>query len=227
MMIFKCKKFGGKVLPNTLYAVYYSDEDHTIPFVEKQNGVDEDYVNVRFALEKGQYGIFANEYHPGHVADAKKADLLLFVVDEPKRLCSSWILDIKVTVGGKDVISHLIEQWKASYKHKSTFSIYLDGFAETGVIGVITRDYQKDRIEAMVEEMRKEIASLTETLEVMPNSSIKMTQQRNLLKTKLEYQLFDKFKDGYVTIADHDYPVAIYQLKGDAVPYCCDMEVKI
>lgn len=125
------------------------------------------------------------------------------------------------------MISHLIEQWKASYKHKSTFSIYLDGFAETGVIGVITRDYQKDRIEAMVEEMRKEIASLTETLEVMPNSSIKITQQRNLLKTKLEYQLFDKFKDGYVTIADHDYPVAIYQLKGDAVPYCCDMEVKI
>ena len=79
----------------------------------------------------------------------------------------------------------------------------------------------------MVEKMRKEIASLTETLEVMPNSSIKMTQQRNLLKTKLEYQLFDKFKDGYVTIADHDYPVAIYQLKGNAVPYSCDMEVKI
>ena len=208
-MIFKCKKFAGKVLPNTLYAVYYNDEEHTIPFVEKQNGVDEDYVNVRFTLERGQYGIFANEYHPGHVADAKKADLLLFVVDEPQKLCSSWILDIKVTVGGKDVISHLIEQWQASYKHKSTFSIYLDGFAETGVIGVITRDYQKDRIEAM------------------PNSSIKMTQQRNLLKTKLEYQLFDKFKDGYVTIADHDYPVAIYQLKGNAVPYSCDMEVKI
>ena len=211
-MIFKCKKFAGKVLPNTLYAVYYNDEEHTIPFVEKQNGVDEDYVNVRFTLERGQYGIFANEYHPGHVADAKKADLLLFVVDEPQKLCSSWILDIKVTVGGKDVISHLIEQWQASYKHKSTFSIYLDGFAETGV---------------MVEKMRKEIASLTETLEVMPNSSIKMTQQRNLLKTKLEYQLFDKFKDGYVTIADHDYPVAIYQLKGNAVPYSCDMEVKI
>lgn len=67
MMIFKCKKFAGKVLPNTLYAVYYNDKKNIISFVEKQNGVDEDYVNVRFTLEEGQYGIFANEYHPGHV----------------------------------------------------------------------------------------------------------------------------------------------------------------
>ena len=62
MMIFKCKKFGEKVLPNILYAVYYNDEKCIIPFVEKQNGVDEDYANVRFILEEGQYGIFANEF---------------------------------------------------------------------------------------------------------------------------------------------------------------------
>ena len=52
MMIFKCKKFAGKVLPNTLYAVYYNDKKNIISFVEKQNGVDEDYVNVRFTLEE-------------------------------------------------------------------------------------------------------------------------------------------------------------------------------
>lgn len=223
-MIFNCSKYKGKINPNTLYAVYRSD---TIQFIEKQNDIDEDLVNVQFNLEKGQYGMFANEYRPGFLANSKKVDILLFVVDEAKKLSASWILDIKVSVGGKEVIAHLIEQWQASHQHKCTLSNYLEGFAETETIGVITRDYQTKRIQAIAEDLEKEIAAAEKELNAIPNSSIKLIQQRRLLNKRKEYQMFDKFKNGYVTIADKDYPIKIYQLEGDTVPYSCNMEARL
>lgn len=223
-MIFNYKWYKDKISPNTLYAIQNS---RTIPFVEKQKNIDEeDCVNVKFVLDKGQYGLFVNEFCPGFVKNAKKADLLLFVVDEGNKKSSSWILDIKVSVGGEDVIRHLIEQWIESHQHKCALSNYLNGFLEKETIGVITRDYQSERILAIVEKLKKEIEIKTKELDALPISTIKITKQRELLSTKMEYQMFDKFQRGYVTIFERDYPVAVYQLEGKASPYVCNIEVK-
>lgn len=153
-MIFNCKWYKDKIRPNTLYKIRNS---RSIRFVEKQKNIDEeDCVNVKFVLDKGQYGMFANEFCPSFVKDAKKADLLLFVVDEANRKYSSWILDVKVSVGGEDVIRHLIEQWIESHQHKCALSNYLKEFREKETIGVVTREYQSERILAIVEKLKKD-----------------------------------------------------------------------
>ena len=223
-MIFNCKLYKDKISPNTLYEIRNS---RSIRFVEKQKNIDEeDCVNVKSVLDKGQYGVFANEFCPGFVKEVKKADLLMLVVDEANRKCSSWVVDIKVSVGGEDVIRHLIEQWIASHQHKCALLNYLKEFQEKETIGVVTRDYQSERILAIVEKLKKEIEIKTKELDALPGSSIKIIKQRELLGTKLEYQMFDKFQNRCVTIDGMDYPIINYQLEGEASPYVCDIEVK-
>ena len=227
-MIFKCKKIKDKIIPNTLYAVYYKDSKEPVHFVEKQ---DEDgseaFIDIKYTLKEGQYGIFANEYHPSHVTDAKRADLLLLIVDEKQKAWASWVLDVKVTVGGKDVITHLIEQWQETYIHKKMFSIYLDGFTEAETIGVVTREYQGERIQTMVEALGRDIANITESVALMPKSPVVIDQQRRLLGMRLEYQMLEQFKNGYVTIENKTYAIKVYQLEGDESPYCGGIEVKL
>lgn len=223
-MIFKGSEYKGKVCQNTLYMIRHS---RFIQFVEPQNGVNEDYVNVTFTLEDGQYGVFAHEYSPGFLNAPKKVDIFLLAIDENRKVCSSWILDVKVSVGGENVILHLMEQWEASYRHKGIFLNYLNEFKETETIGVITRDYQAERIRKMVETMETEIASMKKALEKLPVSSIKMVKERELLTKEIQYQAFDRFQHGFVRISGKDYPIKVYKLEGDKVPYCCNMEVKL
>lgn len=223
-MIFNCSKFKDTIAPNTLYAIRKSGK---IQFIEKQKEInEEDYVYVKFTLDKGQYGMFANEYRPGFIANSKKVDIFLLIVDEEKKLCASWIFDVKVSVGGEDVIKHLIEQWLASYQHKRTFMNYLTDFSERETIGVIARNYQAERIVKIVEKYTKEIETMAKELDAMPDSSIKMIKQRDLLRKKMEYKMFDKFKNGYVEIDGKDYPIVVYNLEGNKAPYVCEIEVK-
>ena len=64
---------------------------------------------MHFILEKGQTGIFANEYCPGYIKEAKRADIFVLLLDEDRKKYASWLLGIKMTVGGEDVIKHLIK----------------------------------------------------------------------------------------------------------------------
>lgn len=223
-MIFKGSEYKEKVCQNTLYVIRHS---RLVQFVEPQNGADEDFVNVKFTLEEGQYGVFAHEYRPGFLNAAKKVDIFLLAIDENRKICSSWILDVKVSVGGEDVIWHLMEQWEASYRHKGIFLNYLNGFKECETIGVITRDYQAERIQKMVETMEIEIASMKKALAALPGSSIKMVKERELLAKEIQYQAFDRFQHGLIRISGKDYPIQVYKLEGEKVPYCCNMEVKL
>ena len=223
MKILKGNKFKGQINHNTLYLITESNE---IEFVEKQKDTEEeDYVDVKFNLKNGQYAIFASEFRPNFLANSKKVDIFLLVVDENERKCSSWICDVKVSVGGKDVIEHLVAQWIASYRHKCTLTNYLDEFSEKETIAVITRNYQADRIQEIIEKLQKEIETLSTTLNAMPKSSNIMNQQRNLLIMKKEYQMYNDFQRGIVSIEGEDYPITIYKLEGEKTPYRCKMEV--
>ena len=89
---------------------------------------------------------------------AKKVDVLILVIDESNKKFSSRILDIKQSVGGEDVIFHLLEQLQDSMKHKDALAVYMDDFAEVQHLGFVTRDLQLERIEETVE--KKEIETL-------------------------------------------------------------------
>ena len=44
---------------------------------------------------------------------------------------------------------------------------------------------------------------------------------------RLEYQMLEQFKNGYVTIENKTYSIKVYQLEGDESPYCGGIEVKL
>lgn len=107
------------------------------------------------------------------------------------------------------------------------FSIYLDGFTEAETIGVVTREYQGERIQTMVEALGRDIANITESVALMPKSPVVIDQQRRLLSMRLEYQMLEQFKNGYVTIENKTYSIKVYQLEGGESPYCGGIEVKL
>lgn len=221
-MILKGSRYKGKIERNTLYLI---SESAIVRFVEHQDETNEDdYVDVKFDLKDKQYALFANEFCPGFLANSKKADILLLVVDETHKKCASWICDVKVSVGGKEVIEHLIAQWIASFKHKNMLTNYLENYSEVETVAVITRNYQTERIQAIVEALQKEIESVSKSLNSMPISSNIIKQQAKLLTTKKEYQMFRDFKNGIVSIDGNSYPITIYELEGDEAPFCFTLE---
>ena len=137
---------GKELQSGQLYTV---ETSRTIIFEEKDTN---DIVNIKFCLQDDQYGIYGNEYKPSFIEGKgeKRADILALVVDENNKRFGSWILDVKKTVGGEDVICHLVEQLIESFKHKSSIAIYLEDYEEEQHIGYITRDLQSDRIQEAI-----------------------------------------------------------------------------
>lgn len=223
-MKFKCERYKEKIVKNTLYEIHH---DNVIPFIEHHEGEKDDCINVHFILKEGQVGMFAYAYCPGQVKEAKNVDFFFLLVDAGRKKCASWLLDAKITVGGKDVIIHLIKQWQDAHQHKGTLLAYLEEYTETETIGVIAREYQTERIQRMVERIKGELDAEKSALDEMPNSSIKLNRETKLLSKMEEYKLLEKFRDGYVTIAGKEYPVQIYKIETDKEPYCCNMEVSI
>ena len=143
-MKFKCKylKPDELIKTGTLYQIPKSrkitiDEDKT-----------KDRVIISYIVQDKQYGIIGNEYKPPFIDNngAKKVDILILVIDESNKKFSSWILDIKQSVGGEDVIFHLLEQLQDSVKHKNSLAVYMDDFEEDQHLGFVTRDLQIERI---------------------------------------------------------------------------------
>lgn len=226
-MRFNCTRYTDKIRKIEKNKLYKLCQSCVVPFFELQEDGREDLINVNISLETGQFAIFAYEYRPGYVEEIKKVDIFLFLIDETRKQCASWLLDAKMTVGGKNVIIHLIKQWIASHQHKCTFLPYLEGYTETETIGVITRDYQTERIQRMVAGLKEELDAEKIILDKMPNSSIKLNRETKLLSKIKEYELLEKFRDGYVTIADKEYPIQVYKIEKDKEPYYCNMNVSI
>ena len=61
---------------------------------------------------------------------------------------------MKKTVGGEDVIYHLIEQLMETFRHEQAITLYLKDFQKELNIGYITRDLQSDRIQGTIEEKK-------------------------------------------------------------------------
>lgn len=115
-MKFKCNYLKQDKISQSgiLYKILQSRK---VIFEEEET---KDQVIVNYNINDKQYGICSSEYKPPFVDDEgmKKADILIMLIDEGDKKFSSWVLDIKQSVGGEDVIFHLLEQLGASLKHK-------------------------------------------------------------------------------------------------------------
>ena len=170
-----------------------------------------DRVIIEYIVQNGQYGICCSEYKPPFIDDegAKKVDVLVLVIDEKNKKFSSWILDMKQSVGGEDVIFHLLEQLQDSLKHKNALAIYMDDFREEQHLGFVTRDLQIERIEESVKKREKELNDIKKsTLQMFP--IIRNKGMIESIKLKKEIETLSMFLDKKMKIKDQIYPIESY-----------------
>lgn len=214
--------------------LYQITENRTLEFRE-QTETGTDVVLVEFELEKGQYGVYGEEFKPDFVSKegAKKADIFAMLIDERQneqnqqpQFCS-WIFDVKESVGGEDVISHLIEQLKASYQHKKSIAIYLAEFQEEAMhIGFITRELQTERIARGLEAKARKLAQDKAGLEKLP-TLIRLKQGNELLKVEKELALLQQFARMEIELDGKCYPLEFYQSykNEDTNEFICKMNI--
>lgn len=201
---------GKRISDNTniqANLLYRIDGEFVVKHEEPQQDGSKDFIEINYILNEHQYGLYAKEYRPAHISKKghKAADLLLMAIDESEKVFSVWILDIKVTVGGDEVIFHLIDQWKDSILHKENIAIYLrnSGLIETLHMGYITRELQRERMNNSIRERKKEIENLEEEFKKMPITSVVLSKMRSLDVKKVELDVLEKFYDNKVSIMNH------------------------
>ena len=222
-MKFKCKylKPDELIKTGTLYQIPKSrkitiDEDKT-----------KDRVIISYIVQDKQYGIIGNEYKPPFINNgAKKVDILILVIDERNKKFSSWILDIKQSVGGEDVIFHLLEQLQDSVKHKNSLAVYMDDFEEDQHLGFVTRDLQIERIKESIEKKEKKLNDIEKsTLQMSPiiRNKMAMTESTNLKK---EIEILSLFLDKKMIISNQIYCIESYISKKQGEYFVCNLQVQ-
>lgn len=116
---------------------------------------------------------------------------------------------MKQSVGGEDVIFHLLEQLQDSLKHKNALAIYMDDFREEQHLGFVTRDLQIERIEESVKKREKELNDIKKsTLQMFP--IIRNKGMIESIKLKKEIETLSMFLDKKMKIKDQIYPIESY-----------------
>ena len=203
---FKYLKSDKLTETGTLYQILKSRE---IIIDEEKT---KDRVIVRYIVRDGQYGICGSEYKPSFIdgEGAKKVDILILVIDENNKKFSSWLLDIKQSVGGEDVIFHLLEQLQDSVKHKEALAVYMDDFIEEQHLGFVTRDLQIERIKETVEKKERKLKEIEKSIiEMSPIIRNKMAATSNT-KLRKEIETLSMFLDKKMKIRNQIYPIESY-----------------
>lgn len=201
-------KCTDKIETNKLYTAH---GDIVIPFVEKQSDGTFDKVDVNYNISSGQYGIFGSEYRPSFLErqDCKAVDILGIVVDDSKKRFSSYIFDVKASVGGEDVIFHLVEQLIDSISHKRVLCSYFNEYEEREYIGVITREIDEPRIQKSIqikENILKERCVGIEKVSVLMRAKMEM----QLIRIEKEVHILKLFQGKKLQYEDMIYDIHIH-----------------
>ncbi len=174
---------------NVLYRI---DENTTIRFTEEHEHHKE-IVFLHFQLENGQYAVYANEYRNPLVVKrgCKTADVLILIVDEREKRVFSLIFDVKSNISAFSdnlllenamitplkEIRDFLEQLEDTLKSKNAvIALYDADYSETENIGIVTRNFDTAKFEA-VAEMYDKIYRENETA-----NSLTLSKLRNSLR---------------------------------------------
>lgn len=141
-------------------SIYEFADNRTIRFLDNH---DTDVTDVSYELKEKQRGFFAEEYRPVTIAkeNAKVVDITAFVMDDEVKKCTWYLYDVKESVGGEDVISHLYEQWQAGLTYlKYSVLAYLEEYTFDRHLGVITRSFDERRIKREKESKSEKIEEI-------------------------------------------------------------------
>lgn len=181
---------------NKLYAF---SQSKTIHYVEEKSG----NVDIEYCLADGQMGYYVHEYRPATVPQhrAKKTDITAFVIDEVSKRVKGYIYEVKKSVGGKNIIFDLCEQWLAGVKYwRHGVVAYLEECMIEEEIGVFTENFEPSRIKTEIDRLER--ANMSCEPEKIPPlilgkmniEKLKRTQELEVLRDFVEYQF--TYKEG-------------------------------
>lgn len=172
--------------------LYTFSQDIKIEFYDKQS---EDRVLIEFYLREGQQGLYAVEFRPSTVAKegAKIIDLSMGIEDYQNKRFVWGIYDVKKTLGGRDVILKLCEQWQAGLRYwYNSILNYLDDYTTEGRIGVVTTKYEREKLEDNIRVISEKIKKSGQLGKSLAGAKNKV----ELLKYQKELEILKKFQEG-------------------------------
>lgn len=132
--------------------LYEVRSNREIPIEEEQTDGSMDQTILKYDMQNGDVGYCAKEYLPDGLEKngAKRIDITALMVNNAKK-CVRWHLyDMKANLIGKDIVVKLCNQWDAGLTYlQQSILCEFPGYAQTPDLGVITRDYDRKRMEGL------------------------------------------------------------------------------
>jgi hypothetical protein len=168
-MDIKARKLKEEIPGKT--ALYEIRKSRDIVWEERQQEDGSlDQVTLEYHIEDGDIGYYANEYRAKDVlkTGAKKIDIMAVMVNHAEKSGRWHLYDVKKTLSGEDVALKLCNQWNAglSYLQKDVLD-YLPGYSIKPDLGVVTRCYDKGKMEQHQEEYQKYCDGMEKNSETM------------------------------------------------------------
>lgn len=235
MSILNGRKIREKdeIQKNTLYRIEHATRQ-PIPFVEHQkekNGkpAHKDYVDIYFDLKETQYGLYGNEYRPEFLdkTAVKTADILALCIDETNHKFASYVFDVKESTNGSETIYKALEQIQSSIRFKNDIIQYLNEYQEQAHIGVITGDYDKEKIKNEIDKIHDEIEKTKTELQSLSSMPIAGKMRWQILKQEEKYRVLNEFYEQKMRFGEQTIPIEIRQMKSTDADYTYELHVVI
>lgn len=215
-----------KIEKNNLYKV---SDSKVVTFEENHTGLGtKEVVNIRYKLDKNQYGFYATEYRPACIQKGcKTTDILAGIVDDDKKAVYTLICDVKSNISAfSDDLSKgdalltvikevrdFIEQIKAGMLHKKSFMIYYeaDGYTEVCETAIATKNFENQKFFDAAEMLEKIL-----DYDERQTTNLNYLRMRNNLKNyKCEISKLKKFGEEVLLIDEDEYKLSVYILQPD------------
>lgn len=219
------KKYTGEetFLRNVLYRIDVPDE---VCFTERHADKTE-RVKIEYSLEKGQYGIYAQEFRNPIAGkqECKTSDVLACIVDEECKKILTVIFDVKSNISAfsddllKDgamltvikEVRDFTKQLHDEILHKESFMLYYkdEGFEEREILGLATGNFESGKF--------IKAADLLELLFEHTDSSVPRLVQLKLKKNLMAYRnesiRLRDFAEKRVNIGEKTYDLQVFLLE--------------
>lgn len=197
-----------EIKKNQKYVRKYSDDNIDFKIVEIDNGVSE-VIYIKSCLAPDEWYFIGNEYCLNLLEKPKKVDLNYIFFSDSTHTAISYSIDFKKTLGGKDVILKLIQQWTCALLYANIILLALNDYKMgTSHVGVITENNDREYLKRTIDALKKDIGPDGSVNPLMPAFLIDKNATQNI-PNKRELKILEDFYDGKVYINNQCYNIDI------------------
>lgn len=193
---------------NKRYIRTFSDDNIDFKIVETDNGVNE-VLYIKSSLEPNEWYYIGNECCLNVLKNPKKVDLNYIFFSDTTRTAKSYSIDLKKTIGGKDVILKLVKQWNFALIYATAVVLALENYTmEQSYVGAITENNDREYLKREIDSIKKIVESTQSENSSLPTFLIDKNIAQNI-SNKQELKILEDFYDGKVYINNRYYNIDI------------------